>query len=683
MAQDKKQMDTTPTFLDVNDQLDAIERETEPSSTDDPISLGKPIHALPVLLSEYGWFGIIGFVVLVAFMFPRYHPAKVFTSLPVRDKWDSSKNPFMFLHATDIHLAQSEYLKIVNTRLLIHTMSFYKANFTLISGDMVDNYGKRHWPKIGRQILDDWNLWRKIVAEEAGSMDFVDLAGNHDMWGLDYPLSDEHHFMDYSYTFNRQNTVNEDEFYAKIMEYRGFKFVLVNPYRFPSAHPPYIYWCHPTRHMLDVIEAAIERAGDCYVVCHYPVDDVWWIRSSKGHTFEEIMQSRNIRAYFSGHWHPKRHLVLHHGHGAVEYIGPGAYQFRGFGVVTIDNGRFGYETIHIDDTPVLFILSHPIPTEDISDHQVFSETETEVRLISYAGKRVRVRCSGSVQGELVFQRTLPNGADLYSLPMNVAPGLHHIDLQGDGCNISRDFFIGKQFKGKAEPYVLCQRGFFVARLSIIPIFLCMLWIVLPISGLYNYGVSNWIEGGSQNSHWLMTVIFGPNIMRQRVQQLPSRMRQLLLFAVVYPLFLPLHFFKPICGMFGFAWLCFIFIGKSMLFDEWALHMTFFYEVVVVMPFLIAMSCWPLHRKTFVFKINYAIAIVLHIGICIINYRWVGESVTVVNLFLNPSFTMMPIALHLTFYYICFKPDARKYSDLSVSELEDGQADLEVELTPKE
>ena len=419
-------MTTDSPILDDGEHLESVERETLDSISDEPRALGKSVQSLPVILSNYGWVGLIGLGVLLSFLFPCYHPAKEFTSLAVAEKWNPSKDPFIFIHVTDIHLAQAEFFKIVNTRLLVQTMAFYKANFTLISGDMVDNYGARHWPKIGRQILDDWNLWRKIVSEEAGTMDFVDLAGNHDMWALDHPLSKEHHFMDYSYTFNRQNTNTEDEFYAKILEYRGMKFVLVNPYRFPSAHPPYIYWCHPTRHMLDVIESAIERAGDCYVVCHYPVDDVWWVRSSKGRTFEEIMQSPNIRAYFSGHWHPYRHLVLHHGHGAVEYIGPGAYQCRAFGLVTIDNGRFSYETVHIDDSPTKFILTHPMSTEDISDHQVFSETETEVRVISYAGKKVKIQCSGSVQGELVFQRTLPNGADLYSLPLKVAPGLIHM-----------------------------------------------------------------------------------------------------------------------------------------------------------------------------------------------------------------------------------------------------------------
>lgn len=666
-------MTTESPILDDGEHLESVERETLDSISDEPRALGKSVQSLPVILSNYGWVGLIGLVVLLSFLFPRYHPAKVFTSLPAAEKWNPSKDPFIFIHVTDIHLAQAEFFKIVNTRLLVHTMAFYKANFTLISGDMVDNYGARHWPKIGRQILDDWNLWRKIVSEEAGTMDFVDLAGNHDMWALDHPLSKEHHFMDYSYTFNRQNTNTDDEFYAKILEYRGMKFVLVNPYRFPSAHPPYIYWCHPTRHMLDVIESAIERAGDCYVVCHYPVDDVWWVRSSKGRTFEEIMQSPNIRAYFSGHWHPYRHLVIHHGHGAVEYIGPGAYQCRAFGIVTIDNGRFSYETIHIDDSPTKFILTHPMSTEDISDHQIFSETETEVRVISYAGKKVKIQCSGSVQGELVFQRTLPNGADLYSLPLKVAPGLHHIDLVGDGCNISRDFFIGTQFKGKAVPYVLCQRGFLFARLSLIPIFLVLLWVVFPSKS----GAPTWRE--EENYDWRRAILFGPYLMRQRVQSLPKTMRQLLLFAVVYPVILPLHFFKPICGMFGFAWLCFVVIGKSVLFDEWALHMTFFYEVVVVLPFVAAVSCWPIHGMTPVFKGSYALAILLHIGICIVNYRWVGESVTVPNLFLNPSFVIVPLALHVVFYRVCLSVGSRKYSDLSVSNLEEDREQLDVEI----
>ena len=40
-------------------------------------------------------------------------------------------------------------------------MKKYKVNFHIISGDIVDNYGEENWPKIGRQIKEDWELFQK------------------------------------------------------------------------------------------------------------------------------------------------------------------------------------------------------------------------------------------------------------------------------------------------------------------------------------------------------------------------------------------------------------------------------------------------------------------------------------------------------------------------------------------
>lgn len=97
-------------------------------------------------------------------------------------------------------------------------------------------------------------------------------------------------FLDYSHTFNKTNTKTLKVFFVKTIRRENITWVLMNNYRFPTSHPHYIYWADPNRELLDIFEEAIENAGPYYVVVHYTVDQNWCIKSSKGHTFEQIMQ---------------------------------------------------------------------------------------------------------------------------------------------------------------------------------------------------------------------------------------------------------------------------------------------------------------------------------------------------------------------------------------------------------
>ena len=97
------------------------------------------------------------------------------------------------------------------------------------------------------------------------------------------------------------------------------------------------------------------------------------------------MENPRIQAYFTGHYHPTSPSIIHHLQGAVEYLAPGAFQFRGFGLITIDNNRFVYNHIILENPPVRYFITNPIPIDQLSSHQTFSETETELRVISYEG----------------------------------------------------------------------------------------------------------------------------------------------------------------------------------------------------------------------------------------------------------------------------------------------------------
>ena len=613
------------------------------------------IRSCPLFLSQFGWLFFVFFFIACGFIFPRCHPSQKFKSKSPSHPWNSKEIPRIFTHVTDIHIAKAEPFKIVNTRLLVQTMKFYNPNFHLISGDMVDNYGKKNWPKIGRQIKEDWDIFKSIIDEELEGQEIVDVAGNHDMWGVTSPLSDTNLYLDYSYTFNRTNTLTDDEFYCKKIVKDNITFVLINNYKFPTIHPPYIYWAHPSREMLDRYESVIENAGNCTVVMHYPTDHNWWIRSSKGHTFEQIMQSKNIEHIFSGHFHPVNPIVLHHMQGGVEYVGIGAYQFKGFALVTIDNDRLVYHSFRLYELPPKFFMTHPVPNELLSSHVVFNELNTEIRILSYAKKNVTLVVSGAVNGTMKYAMTLENGADIYSYPLNLPFGEYTITVTGDGCNITRTFTIGEEYQGKKEPMVLLQRGMFFAKVSSIPVYIALFIMLFPLNILTFPGVEEWIQGKSGDSHWIAVILFGPILVRKRILNLPKPIRYTLFGLLLYPLIFPNHFFKPIHGLNGYSFLCFVNIGGYIFYDEWALHMTYFYILTILFPHVIFVSGSKFKNKSWVYLCNQILMYTLLAGICIVNYRWVGEAVVWPLLFVNPTFIVIPIIMQILIYFFIYNP----------------------------
>lgn len=610
-----------------------------------------------VLLSQFSWFGWIGLFIASGFIYPRYRPSQLFISDTIDVPWNTSKDPIIFTHATDIHLSAADPLKIIHTRALIHSMKFFKSDFNLISGDMVDSYPRKPWPKIGQQIRADWVRWKEIIDAETKDDNFtiIDLAGNHEMWGIDDPLGPNNLFLDYSYTFNRNNTKTIQDFHVKTIRTHNLTFLLINIYKFPSIHPPYIYWGHPSREILDDIEDEIEKITEpkFFVVCHYPVDHSWWIKSSRGHTFEDIMRNERIIVYFTGHYHPKSPQIIHHGQGAVEILGPGAYQFRSFGVVTIDNDRLVYHCINLEKPPVMYLMTNPIPIDQLSSHQKFSEMKTELRVLSYEGNPDAIlTVSGAVNGQMKYQRTLPNGADLFTFPLEFElNGVYTGNVSGKYGNISREFYVGPARMGQDEPAVCSQRGLLFVKISAIPIFLCLFWILCPIDmecQLVDHGEN------LKFTDWLICIFLSPSILHDRISKLPNSIRYLLFGLLFYPLILPNHFFKPIYGMHGYSFLCFIVIDQTIYYDEWALHMTLFYFLGVMIPATILASSYQLFlANSLVFYFNVFFSAFGLFAINVVNYRWAGESVTVQNLFISPTFVIIPIILYITLYLKLF------------------------------
>ena len=614
-----------------------------------------------LFLSQTIWFIYILIFVSIGFIFPRYHNANEYVSLDPTEPFNKEKDPIIYTHVSDIHLSACEPLKVINTKLLLKQMKKYKVNFHIISGDIVDNYGEENWPKIGRQIKEDWELFQKMVYEEELNKELIiDCAGNHDMWALIEPLSKEILYLDYSFTFKRENIITNDEFLIKKINIFGLNFIIFNNYRFPTIHPPYIYYGHPTKDILDKFEKSIETTEDPIIITHYPVDINWGFQSSKGNSFEKIIQNKKIKYIYTGHFHPANPHIIRHEQGGVEYVGIAAYQYKGFSLVTIDNGRHVYHPMKLYKEERNIFITHPIPLEEISSHQIFNEKNTYIRVISYFNEEIDIYVKGYVNGKLNVERKLKNGAYLYSIPLNVdKDGEYEITVYNNDTNpyynfnIKRKFYIGQKYFGKKEGTILLQRGFYFARFSSIATFLCLFIILFPIKGYYIKSIDDYICGLNNEIKWNLILFLSPLIMRYRIQKVSKIIRLSLFCSLIYILILPLHFFKPISGYYGFSFFIFTYLAGTFYFDEWAVNFFYFYLLVIIIPAVNFTSSLS-YSNTWVYKFNKYFMFLMLIGISIVNYRWVGESVIIPLLFINPTFVVIPCILQIIFYFTWYK-----------------------------
>ena len=313
-------------------------------------------------------------------------------------------------------------------------------------------------------------------------------------------------------------------------------------------------------------------------------------------------------------------------------------------------------------------MSYPIPKEQISSHHTFNYEKSEIRIISYAGKIVNLKVKGDINGDMEFKKKLPNGADLYAYPINLTYGNYVINVFGDGCNITREFVIGNEFKGYKELSICYLRSLLILRLCSIPLFIGIMIIVFPWGG--NIKIAKYIEKIIEGKEYykinnynifqyilflFALILLGPFIIRERYQLINFSTKLYMLFFTLYPLIFPNNIFKPIYGVYGYSYLVFIIIGKRIQYDEWALQITFAYYISIIFihaTFLGGYKYYHFYKyNRLILVINLFLVFLFWIGGIYINIRFVGESIWWPYLFLTPIFVIIPIILK---YIILFK-----------------------------
>lgn len=616
-----------------------------------------------LFMSEFSHLIVIVIIVLIGLFFPSHHRAVTYFSKSNNISWNSTSDPLIFTHISDIHITFLNDIKKYEE--LFKAAKDLNASFHLLTGDLVDNYKKRHFPKVGKQNIKDWEIYKYLLDTYLYNETIIDNSGNHDMFGVISPLRKKYGFLDVSKSFNRNNTEFLNKFLVKSVTIEGINFILINPYKFPTVHPPYGFYPQTTKSMLNLLEKEINKFDSCYILTHFPSDFFWWEKSSKGHTFGKIMKNKKVHYIFSGHTHPKRYQIVHHEYGGLEFIGTSTKTSNTFGIVTIDNGRLVYNKVKYGKVKTTkYYMTHPIPIEQIASPQIFNEKNTEIRIISYDEDiNTNLTISGDFNGIMEYKRTLKNGAKLYSMPLNVTKdGVYKIIVNGQNCFIKRRFYIGEKYKTGNEKKIMSKAFFRLLYVSAILIALFLFIIVLPIKIVNLTFIDDWICGlNNKKCYWIQVICLSPLILNYRINiNAPLYFRIILFFFFFYSLIFPIHFFEPIEGYVGFSFLCYIYIKNKIIFEQWSIYFNMFYYWGVISPCALVVSSFRF-KDSWVYIFNFIFLYFAFLCICAINFRWAGESIKVYLLFVHPCYVIIPIILNILIYILLCRNSKLKKS----------------------
>ena len=626
------------------------------------------LKILPFLISEFGLFLLILFFVILFFFIPQYHPAKIFFSKKSKNNFDSNYIPKILFHITDTHTNTNKNnsfpLKKNGSITFLKTFIKYEPDLILLTGDIADNFeDSSHLIKVGTLSLKDWEEYNRTIRALISKYPVIDVAGNHDLYTVESAISENNLFLDYSFMFNRSNVKKEEDFIIKKVKMMNLTFILFNDYRFPVPRPPYGIDVHTTKYQMDLLENMIENIeeNEIYILSHYNIDRAWLIKSSKGHTFQEIISNKKVAGIFTGHVHSRNARIIHHGaEGGLEYCTSSPFNNNRSGLITIDNDNLIYHDVYIpspEEKP-LFFISYPVPNEQISNHHIFNLNNFEIRVISYVtGKNITLKVEGDISGELKYVLTLNNGAILYSLPVNLPNGAYQIHVYDEKrkiCDIWRNFTVGEVYHGKEEEAIHNPRAFLIMRFSAIPIIIFLFIIITPYKFNTNIkkleNIENYIEGRRSNEMnilllYIWIIILSPLILRNRFKKINKLNRYSIFIISIYPIFFPIHIFNKINDKIGFAFNVFVVIGSSIQYENWAMEITYSFYLFVLIPsifFLTGIRYYVKKGKRIksIYIFNLIFNFIFFLGALMINFTILAQSTSFRYIFFGPYFILL-------------------------------------------
>ena len=629
------------------------------------------INIIYFFISEFGLIFIMGLILLIIYLSPQYHSAKTFTSKNSNTIFDSNYSPKILIHTTDLHITYIKPSRLDGSTIFLASLLEYKPDSFLMTGDIVDNWlGKNNM--VGGQNEEDWKIYNISIRTPLSKFDVIDVSGNHDLWAVKEATSYNNYFLDNSFIFNRINTKNEEDFFIKKIIKFDKTFILLNDYRFPVIRPPYGADNHINKKQLDYLENYLDnlQEEDVIILSHYPVDRSILTKSSNGKSFEEIISNKKVSFLFTGHNHPKKVVMIHHGsEGGLEFCTSSAFDKKRAGLITIDNDNLVYHEVHIPyyGSKPLFFLTYPVPEDQISSHHIFNLNNFEIRVISYSSNiNIKLKVEGDVNGDLTNVKTLNNGAFLFILPVYLPDGEYNIHIYDEDrnlCDIETRFIIGQKYKGKKEKFLNNINFELSSRFMLIPCWIFLFIIILPLNSDINLNIvkniNNIIEGNKNSvnndiNKFLMIIyliFLSPFFIRLRFQENINILKYAIFIAFIYPLILPNHFAKNFDGIIGYSFFVFYVTKSNVIYENWALKFTFIYYAGIIFPYVLFLSIKGYYKKSkILFLINCLISLVLFVMAFFYNFKKVNQSISLGYLFLTPAF----IIIWLVLLILCIK-----------------------------
>jgi len=600
----------------------------------------------PYLLSQYLWLVIVA---SAGYLFISKQYTRVTGSFSSRNvsAINASEDPLIFVHLTDVHVNHVVGENAENFKKAISYINKIMPDITFVTGDLVDNFPYKDFPKYGSQQIEDWKIYWSMISNFSRDQ-FVDIPGNHDEFGLFEFLSSSHHYI------NGKNISYDDFSVSKrVMKLSSssLHFIYLNPYIYPSAHPPFVFWPRIDTHFLDLVEKQLENVKDNDEVvffCHYPLNLYFnFAKSSNKRSINDIIGNGKFGYYYlSGHLHPKRYVIQHH-EKSLEIVGSDLKEHHKFGVFSFDNGRFVYHSVNATK-PGKFFITNPIPTDQLTPRQMFGSKDSVLRVRAYTNSSPNITVSGSIDGKLDCRPAKTTGF-VCSLPYHVEENEARVSFHGDMENNEINFITTIQSKQYIET-LYDSSVIWPYSFVMIIVWILVMYIVIPTPApkfMLHYDL--WISGQITDHHWWQSILFGFIFVKHRISKLPMWIRIVLLSLAIWPVFLPIVFIE-IEGHIGYIFSYGYINGGKIIYALWGqVHMLLYLLIVLIPAILVAsgLSISNPFKYAVIFDIFVYLASFLGLKMFIKRYLFEATGFTCAPL--SPCFVFFPVSLLISIF----------------------------------
>lgn len=606
------------------------------------------------ILSQYIWVILYLLLPFIIFIFvPHKNSTGTIYSYSSNTTFNESQLPTVFCHLTDLHINYALNYTVEHFNKASEIINSIKPKFNIITGDLADNFPSDSLPRYGYQIPEDFELYQNLI-KKISQYPKIEMDGNHDLFGV-------YNYNSKQKTNNTQSR-NEYRVFSTTFEIgnKNYSFITMNPFEFPSPHPPFLFYAHPSKKFLDRLEeiiSSIPIENEIIALSHFPMYQ-WNFgsKSSRNRRFHQIMKSGRIKLFLNGHLHPKNFCIQHHRditdkkrNGLLEIVGSDLKQHGKIGICVIDNERFSYHSIDVNEEQKLGFITNPLPDEILSSHQIFNEKSAPLRVIIYQEKKPFIYSNGEIEGELECQKT--DTFWLCQKSMTLKEGKHTIILNGD-LNETLHFTIGETISSfKEDVYQFETSYYYFYFIILILIFILLFFILLPcqFNIKFEEKYDLWLNGieGQSKEMWAISILFGFYSVKMRIMNIPKFFRILLLILLFYPFFLPMNFILiekhiGIVNLFG------IICAQNYRYCVWSQYLALFYYASVLLPITLFCSMLYIttrfHPSILIDVIFQFIAIAFDVYIFL---RFCNEASGFWLSLISPSFVICPILLYLS------------------------------------